>query len=243
MSELLRMNELLTADQLSTVLEKQIAEIAPKWLAEQPGLRERLTEALASDPHQLLLPTMTYEEFLSWATSDIHAEWVEGKVLLMSPAATRHQDIVVFLITFLNLYVRRRNLGRIMTAPFQMRLHYPPRGREPDILYIAQSNLGRIRTQYLDGAADLAVEVVSPESDVRDRQDKFHEYETSGVLEYWLIDPQREQAEFFVRDATGHYILEFAGNAGEYSSTIIPGLKIDVSWLWQDPPSAWEEEA
>jgi Uma2 family endonuclease len=94
-------------------------------------------------------------------------------------------------VTLLNIYVTARTLGVIFTAPYQMRLHQPPRGREPDILFVAQSNLGRITKQYLDGPADLVIEVISPEISGRDRGDKFYEYETAGVREYWLIDPQR----------------------------------------------------
>src|SRR4051794_30943296 len=108
------MIELLTAEKLSSVLEEQIAQIAPEWLAENPDLRERLAEVLANNPQELLLPTMTYEEFLAWASDDIRAEWVEGKVMLMSPVSTRHQDIVVFLIIWLSLHVSRYKLGRVM---------------------------------------------------------------------------------------------------------------------------------
>ncbi|MEJ7756097.1 MAG: Uma2 family endonuclease [Nocardioidaceae bacterium] len=50
---------------------------------------------------------------------------------------------------------------------------------------------------YLDGAADLAIEIISPESIGRDRGEKFVEYEAAGIREYWLIDPERRQAEFY----------------------------------------------
>jgi Uma2 family endonuclease len=240
MSEM-KTNDLLTVVQLSTILEEKIAQIAPAWLAQKPHLRESLAVILADDTAQLLITTMNYEEFLAWATElDIHAEWIEGKVQLMSPPSTRHQDIVVFLVTLLNIYISGRNLGKVMTAPYQMRLHEPPRGREPDILFVAQANLGRITKQYLDGPADLVVEVISPESSGRDRGEKFYEYEMVGVREYWLIDPQREQVEFYQLDEQGHYTLALGGHTGAYTSLVIPGLTLDVEWLWQDPlPSVW----
>lgn len=234
------MSELLTAAKLSSVLEERIAQIAPEWLAEKPHLRERLAEVLSDDPEQLLLPTMSYEEFLAWAKNGLRAEWVEGKVVLMSPASSRHQTIVVFLITLLNIYISSRNLGQIFTAPYQMRLHQPPRGREPDILFVAQANLGQVTKQYLDGPADLVVEIISPESSGRDRGEKFYEYEMAGVREYWLIDPQREQVEFYQLDDEGHYRLALGGHTGQYTSLVIPGLIVDVEWLWQEPlPPVW----
>jgi Uma2 family endonuclease len=154
----------------------------------------------------------------------------------MSPTSSRHQEIVVFLITLLNLYISTRNLGKVYTAPYQMRLHQPPRGREPDVLFVAQANLGQVTKQYLDGPADLLVEVISPESSGRDRGDKCYEYEMARVREYWLIDPQREQVEFYQLDNQGRYSLALGGHTGEYSSAVIPGLTLDVAWLWQDPP-------
>ena len=42
------------------------------------------------------------------------------------------------------------------------------------------------------GAPDLIVEVVSKGSVVRDYVEKKTDYETFGVLEYWIIDPMNE---------------------------------------------------
>ena len=36
---------------------------------------------------------MTYQEFLNWADEDTLAEWVNGKVIMTSPASLRHQLI------------------------------------------------------------------------------------------------------------------------------------------------------
>lgn len=100
--------------------------------------------------------------------------------------------------------------------------------------------MGRFTQQYLDGPADLVVEVISPESSGRDRGEKFFEYEMAGVPEYWLIDPQREQAEFYALDEQGRYQLALGGHAGEFISRVIPGLTLDISWLWQEPlPPVW----
>ena len=56
---------------------------------------------------------------------------------------------------------------------------------------MATDHLGRFKENRLEGAADLVVEIISPESVDRDRDRKFYEYEQGGILEYWLIDPLR----------------------------------------------------
>lgn len=78
-------------------------------------------------------------------------------------------------------------------------------GREPDLLFVAQEHLDRLQETYLDGPANLVVEVVSPESLARDRGAKFVEYEAGGVPEYWLLDPLRRWAEFYCLGEDGRY--------------------------------------
>jgi Uma2 family endonuclease len=178
---------------------------------------------------------MRYEDFLALPIDNSHVEWVDGILVVLGPHSARHQQLVTFLASFLNIYVAIRNFGHVLILPYQMRLHQPPRGREPDILFIAEANLGRITELYLDGPADLVVEIISPESNERDRGEKFYEYEMAGVREYWMIDPDRQQAEFYQLDEQGRYKLALGGDAGEYRSFVIPGLTIHVEWLWQEP--------
>lgn len=154
--------------------------------ARDDDLRSRLLAVLLSPAER---PKMTYEEFLAWADEDTLAEWVYGEVVMYTPASKRHQLIVGFLEKVLGTFVEQHNLGVVLSAPFQMKLEH---GREPDPLFVAREHLERLKETYLDGPADLAVEIVSPESAGRDRGDKFYEYEQASIPEYWLIDPPNE---------------------------------------------------
>ncbi len=184
-------------------------------------------------------PAMTYDEFLAWAGEDTLAEWVQGDVVLTSPASVQYQRIVRFLDTLLWFYSQMYALGEVIQAPFQMRLARS--GREPDVIFVAQEHLGRLHESYLDGPADLVIEVVSPESAGRDRGDKFYEYEEAGIREYWLIDPGRKEAEYYRSGETGHYILAAGGSTGVYHSLVLPGFWLKTEWLWaEEPPSPLE---
>lgn len=108
--------------------------------------------------------------------------------------------------------------------------------REPDLLFVSSAHLERLKETYLDGPADLVVEVASPESAGRDRGDKFYEYEQAGIPEYWLIDPVRERAEFYQLDDQGHYHLVLPDAEEVYRSRILSGSWLHMSWLWQRPP-------
>ncbi|RMF83463.1 MAG: Uma2 family endonuclease [Nitrospinota bacterium] len=178
---------------------------------------------------------LTYEEFLAWCDEDTWAEWVEGEVIMVSPASTRHQLLKKFLVTILDVYVHEKGLGEVIDAPFQMKTGPDLPGREPDLLFIAAAHTDRLRESYLAGPADLVVEIVSPESIARDRGEKFVEYERGGVLEYWLIDPERQQAEFYRLSPAGRYILVGGGSTGRYESQVVTGFWLEIDWLWQEP--------
>lgn len=194
-------------------------------------LRQRVLKALQGEDE---IKKMTFEEFLAWADEDTLAEWVSGEVIMMSPASDRHQDIADFLISIIRAYVETHQLGWIRSAPFLMKFF--DLAREPDLLFLAADHRDRLRETYLDGPADLVVEIISPESAGRDRGVKFYEYESAGIPEYWLIDPEREQAEFYQLDQQGRYQLVSPDEEGRYHAAQLPGLAFPVEWLWEHPP-------
>jgi len=178
---------------------------------------------------------MTYQEFLAWADEDTLAEWVDGEALMTSPASRRHQETANFLNTLLTFYASIRDLGRVLFAPLQVKLGPDLPGRDPDLLFVASEHLDQLKETYLDGPADMIVEIVSPESQRCDRGAKFYEYEAAGVSEYWLIDPQRRQAEFYQLGEDGFYHPVLPDADGIYHSAVLPGFWLHTAWLWQDP--------
>jgi Uma2 family endonuclease len=53
------------------------------------------------------------------------------------------------------------------------------------------------RGQFLKIAPNLVVEILSPATARRDRNEKKTIYEANGVDEYWLVDPQRREITVF----------------------------------------------
>jgi Uma2 family endonuclease len=177
---------------------------------------------------------MTYEEFLEWADGERRVEWVNGEVVFMSPVSYRHQYIADFLTALFRFFIEFHRLGTVLSAPFQMKTGKDLPGREPDVMFVSTARLHQMRENYLDGPADLVVEVISPDSRARDRKQKYNEYEKGGVLEYWLIDPIRKWAEFYQLGADGLYHLVPVGEDRIYRSAVLSGLWLRVDWLWQE---------
>ena len=188
-----------------------------------------------SAPERATPPWVSFEEFLTWTDEDTHAEWVDGEIIRMSPVSLEHQDLLDFLSRIVRAFVEAHRLGRVYFAPVLMRLPTRPSGREPDLLFVSNEHVDRLRETYLDGPADLVVEIVSPDSDRRDRGEKFLEYEAAGIPEYWLIDPLRSEALFYVRGEDGRYHPAPVDADGFYHSTVLRGFRLRVAWLWQRP--------
>ena len=181
------------------------------------------------------LPRMTYEEFLDWADEDTWAEWVDGEVIILSPASLLHQALDTFLLSVLTFFVSFRDLGIVLGPPFQMKTGPDLPGREPDIIFIAREHLDRLKDVFLDGPADLVVEIVSRDSRTRDSRDKLREYQEGGLPEYWMVDPDRQQARFYQLGEDGIYHLVSPDENGIYRSAVLKGLRLKVDWLWQKP--------
>jgi Uma2 family endonuclease len=67
--------------------------------------------------------------------------------------------------------------------------------RSPDFSLMQKARLpqGEPPVDFIDGAPDLAVEVVSPSENLKDLYQKVLEYFESGSREVWLLFPERKQ--------------------------------------------------
>jgi Uma2 family endonuclease len=185
-----------------------------------------------------------HEEYLSFqdylkrydSVEGMRTEWNAGKVMKY-PVGNNIKHIYVFqyLLLILQIYLGRRKLGQVIPAALPMYYSDDKPAREPDLMVVLSAHLDRIKYSYLEGVADIAIEIVSPESDVRDYIDKLTEYEAAGVAEYWLIDPQRQQAIIHVLEG-GRYRRAPLDAQGWLVSTLLPGFALDPALLWQNTP-------
>ena len=178
-------------------------------------------------------PPVSWEEFLAWVPDDWRVEWVAGEIIEMPPVRDDHQFILGFIYRLIMEIVDERQLGAVYLAPFVMHLPSRPSGREPDLCFVSTANRGRATPTYVDGPADLVVEIVSPASVTRDQRDKLAEYQAAGVPEYWVINPLRKDARFYLLGEDGRYHFGAVDANGIYASRVLPGFRMRISWLWQ----------
>jgi len=195
-----------------------------------------MTAEVASSIVPLSIPfdKISYRKFLEWNGEEGWFEWVDGEVVKMSNPSLKHQDLSDFLTAILRFFVESKKYGRVISSPFQLKMDFRPSGRQPDIMFVANENLFRLGQQYVDGTADLVIEIVSPESAVRDTEEKFEEYEKAGVKEYWIIDYRTRTANFYYLEENSKYKLSYLSPESVFESRVIEGLWIKTDWLWQE---------
>ena len=110
-------------------------------------------------------------------------------------------------------------------------MHLGNNGFTPDMLVYCGKPLNYPYNWYLQGPADLVIEVTLPTHAKQDREVKRHYYEAGGVPEYWIVDPQHQQIEF-LRLKNGQYQLQYPDSEGDYCPHNIPNLVFWPEKLW-----------
>lgn len=135
------------------------------------------------------------------------AELIDGQIYYMSPPSTKHQRLLNFISTEINMYIRQNNGEcEVFPAPFAVFLDKDDKNYvEPDISVICDKN--KITEKGCNGAPDLAIEIVLPGSRTVDYFTKLFKYSSAGVREYWIVDPmkQRVTVYFFENKSVEEY--------------------------------------
>lgn len=114
-----------------------------------------------------------------------HTELIDGSLVFVSPQRVFHSLMIDLLLAGL-----RRTLPKDMKVLREMTVVLDRRnGPEPDICVVrAEAVTGRDQTRFPAADVLLAVEVVSPDSEARDRDTKPHKYAGAGIPNFWLVE-------------------------------------------------------
>ena len=155
--------------------------------------------------------------------------------LVMSPSPTvQHQRLVLRLGTILQNHLRSHDEeGEVLLAPMDVHLTEDT-VVQPDVLYISPDRADRIGEQEIDGAPDLVMEVVSPSTSHRDVFDKKRLYETHGVREYWIVDPDSETVEVHTLADESYTLHQRCVEEGTATSALLGDFTVDLPPLFTD---------
>ncbi|MFC1228283.1 Uma2 family endonuclease [Streptomyces sp. Sce081] len=114
-----------------------------------------------------------------------HTELIDGSLVLVSPQRNFHADVIDLLVSGLRQSVPKKfRVKREMTVILDRR-----NGPEPDVsVVLTDAVSGPDQTSYQAQDVLLAVEVVSPDSESRDRTTKPQKYAAAGIPNFWRVE-------------------------------------------------------
>jgi len=192
---------------------------------------------LISRPRALVPPTqkIAFDEFLR-TFDGYRAEWLpDGTVEVLAEESVVAVRLRMDLAELLGVYLSVTGWGHLL-ANFMLRTSDNLPVRNADLLVVNRNSLERIMHSCLNGPADIAIEVVSAESTVRDYGTKFREYELGRVQEYWSFDPERRMATIFELAENGLYRARRTDNEGRLTSGVLHPFRVDPAMFWADTP-------
>jgi Uma2 family endonuclease len=192
-------------------------------------LGEEVLEAFPPHPGR----RMTEQEFLGWVGERTRAEWVNGEVTIMSPVNFEHDQLQTWILRLVSDFVDDGELGKVCSVEFALRLPDLPSHRLTDLFFVSQDKAAGFQRTYFAGAPDLVVEIVSPDSIERDYKKKFADYQSSGVGEYWIVDPLKRVVEAY-QLVKGKF-RRLPEKSGAIHSVALKGFFIKPAWLWENP--------
>ena len=183
----------------------------------------------------------SFADYLTWV-DDKMRELIDGFIRMMAPAASsHHQRTSVKLTTRLcNMIERNKGACEVFAAPFDVRL--PKNGEmenekiynvvQPDICVVCDPS--KIDEKGCIGAPDLVVEIQSLSSSRYDLTEKFNLYEASGVREYWVVYPYKEEkgVVVFLLQPDGKYDKGTKYDDGKIPVSIFKGCEIDFNEIF-----------
>ncbi len=191
--------------------------IEPMRVREEGALREKLT----------------YADYVAIPEDRYRHEIIGGSHFVNPAPNTYHQTVSRRIQFQLYRQIESKHLGVVFDAPVDLQLSdYDV--VQPDLLVVLQSRMHIVTESRIVEAPDLVIEILSPSTEHNDLVRKKRLYESSGVREYWVVDPFEHRVDQFVLNSQNQFELREHGEV--VSLLILPDVTINLAHVWEPPP-------
>jgi Uma2 family endonuclease len=175
----------------------------------------------------------TYADSSQWEVYPRY-ELFAGRAVMMATPSIEHQRLSSELSRQFGNFLLGKPC-RAYASPIDVRL-FPKLDKsddtvmQPDLLVVCDK--GKIAKNSIDGAPDLAIEILSPSNLSSRLLQKFNHYLKAGVREFWTIEPEEKlvQVNLFGDDKSVSVI--YKKEDASIPVSVLPGLAIDLKLLW-----------
>ena len=178
---------------------------------------------------------LTYDDFVLFPDDGLRHELIDGEHYVTPSPNTRHQSVSINLTVLIGSWLEQNPIGRLFHAPFDV-VFSKFDVVEPDLLYLSNARAADALTPlHVRGVPELVIEIGSPGTRKRDETIKRRLYERSGVLEYWVVDPEIDAIRVYRRDGDVFArVVELSAAAGAVLTTVLlPGLEVPLARVFK----------
>lgn len=176
---------------------------------------------------------ITAQEFLMMPDDGVPRELVRGRMVEMNVPAPRHGYFCALIVQLVGEFVRRHDLGRIMSNDAGVVTERDPDSvRGPDVSYYSYERLpeGPIPAGYLDVVPNAAFEVRSPTDRWSETLDKVKELLSAGVSVVCVLDPRTESLSVYDNDNPPNVL--YKGDTLTLP-TVLSGFELPIARLFE----------
>lgn len=194
-----------------------------------------MSDALKIDENEFIDEnrSFTYADYLTWEGHERY-QLFNGEAFMMASPSVEHQRILMSLSVQFGSWLKGKPC-QVFSAPLDVRL-FPKEDNsdntvvQPDLLVVCDQS--KIAKNSINGAPDLAIEIVSPSNSLSEMLIKFNYYLEAGVREYWIIDPIEKKVQVHVYE-NGHFISSVYREKSAVPVAVLQGLTINLEEIWQ----------
>lgn len=192
----------------------------------------RLVEAVDLLSRQIEEERTQRNRFYEEMTPEQKIEFIDGEVVLHSPARNRHLDASALLSRLIGTFATIRGLGTLKIE--KCLCVFPRNDYEPDLVFFGSEKAATLKPDTMKfPIPDFIVEILSESTEARDRGVKFEDYAAHGVGEYWIVDSEAETVEQYLLRESG-YELRAKASTGTITSEAITGMTIPVRAIFDE---------
>ncbi|MEK0190759.1 Uma2 family endonuclease [Microcoleus anatoxicus] len=175
----------------------------------------------------------TDAEFMALNRDGHRYEIVNGELIDMGNSGAKHGYICSILMILLGGYVHIQKLGAMFDSSTAFKMKSGNK-RSPDVSFMAKERLqglDELPDGFLEGAPDLAVEILSPSNTVAEIHDKLVEYFENGARLVWVIHPQEQYVLVYRSSQEPDRLLKSTDSLD--GEEIVSGFTLPVAELFQ----------
>ena len=175
---------------------------------------------------------MLAEELLNMPEDGFRYELVRGELKKMTPAGNEHGKITVKVTWRLAQHVEANQLGTVYAAETGFLISRDPDTvRAPDVAFVSRSRLEEVGVVegYWPEAPDLVVEVISPNDNYSEVEEKVFDWLEAGTRMVVGVNPRQRTGTTY-RSSTDIRVLK----EGEVldGADVVPGWQLEIAELF-----------